>query len=431
MSVIRTYYRFIIAIFVIYIFSIPTSIFGQSSPLVESCGDGIREAECTLCHLVQIFNNVYIFSFGIISSILILIIIYVGFTFIIAQDNVQKRIEVIRSVKYLLLGIIIIFASFPIVNTVLVSFGYKDTIFQPFKSCLSVELATAPPIRPPAEEEKEEPSNTKSNYCTDTTDIKIPFSTGASGVCKGNCIQKEFVLELNIINNEFSKQSQGVTNSLVCDVYSHIQTEVYNSRIRVGGMDVEFTPEEKAKLQFIREELEHLQSACTEDDDFVGITPKLVITEINVYDEHASSCHKEGWCVDVVIDRPSRLFDKIDFEDKELEKIYNENMCQIASENNERIDYARFKCDGTNVGLELSIVDRYITALGESVYSSTGGECYIEYEDKAAENARRAINVLSGKGKNTGKHVSRITASHFSLYCPQYQQEDEKNRCNY
>ncbi|RJR30813.1 hypothetical protein C4569_04035 [Candidatus Parcubacteria bacterium] len=93
---------------------------GITDGLIIPCnciqGDG---SQCRFPEMIQVALNISQLILGIVGSLALLMFVYGGFMFIISQGNEQKVTSARQILSNAAIGIVIVFASWIIVNTVL------------------------------------------------------------------------------------------------------------------------------------------------------------------------------------------------------------------------------------------------------------------------------------------------------------------------
>lgn len=91
------------------------------------CG-GPGEATCSLCHLFQLFNNLIkeIFTW-VVPTIAVLMLVYGGTMLIFGGGKPETLNQAKGIITSVIIGILIIFAAWIIVNTVLKASGLIDS----------------------------------------------------------------------------------------------------------------------------------------------------------------------------------------------------------------------------------------------------------------------------------------------------------------
>lgn len=113
---------FFLSCLIIFSFSIVSSVFAQA---LVPCGlDGT--ANCTLCHLVIGFQNIYNYLLSILLVATTVVIVIAGVMYMVSSGN-KEIIEKAKSAfLYALTAIILALTAWLIINTTLHALGYKN-----------------------------------------------------------------------------------------------------------------------------------------------------------------------------------------------------------------------------------------------------------------------------------------------------------------
>lgn len=91
----------------------------------SSCRD---TGDCELSDFVSIFAGVYDIILGIVGSIALLMIVIGGVMFLISGGNQERVVQGKKIIVSSFIGLLIVFASYLIIRTVLTGLGYYDGI---------------------------------------------------------------------------------------------------------------------------------------------------------------------------------------------------------------------------------------------------------------------------------------------------------------
>lgn len=123
-----------------YVLSNLQVIYGEQEPVTTgglvSCGrrwddpsTPIREdAPCDLCHIIYLINLVLNYLMSFVGIVAILALILVGYLFITSAGDSQKRQDAKKRFKYVLVGFVIIFLAWLIVEFLFTVWGYLDPL---------------------------------------------------------------------------------------------------------------------------------------------------------------------------------------------------------------------------------------------------------------------------------------------------------------
>lgn len=86
--------------------------------------------DCTLNSVLQLANNLMGFFFKtVLPIILVVTIVYVGYSYITAGGNPSKRVKIGRLALNIVLGLLIMLCAWVVVQTILSVLGYHDDLF--------------------------------------------------------------------------------------------------------------------------------------------------------------------------------------------------------------------------------------------------------------------------------------------------------------
>ena len=112
---------------ILILFLIIFPVFTQAAGLVP-CGMGPEEDPCTFCHLFVLFSNVIQFiMFSFVPPVAVLMLVVGGIMYFFAGTSpsiLKTATSIMTSVG---IGLVIIFCSWIIINTVLVKNGIVNT----------------------------------------------------------------------------------------------------------------------------------------------------------------------------------------------------------------------------------------------------------------------------------------------------------------
>ncbi len=124
----------ILLILFVFIFSIPC--FASAGGLVP-CGRATdnpktpyhEDDPCTLCHFLILIDNIIdFFIFKLVPPIALLMITVAALMFIFSMDNPETISRAKRIISSVLIGMVIIYASYSLVGWFLVSIGLADWV---------------------------------------------------------------------------------------------------------------------------------------------------------------------------------------------------------------------------------------------------------------------------------------------------------------
>lgn len=111
---------------ILILFLIIFPVFVQAAGLVPCGGPG--EPVCTFCHLFVMFNNVIKFvMFNLVPPVAVLMLVVGGIMYFFAGTSPSALTSAKSIITSVAIGLMIIFCSWVIVNTVLVKSGIVNT----------------------------------------------------------------------------------------------------------------------------------------------------------------------------------------------------------------------------------------------------------------------------------------------------------------
>ncbi len=115
--------KIIILCLILAAIPVMTFAWNVGDPLVP-CGTIVKSTPCTLCHLYTLAQNIMGFlMWQVVPIIAIFAFSWAGFKILISGDNPGLRSEGFGIMKKTLVGILIVFSSWIIINEVLLFFG--------------------------------------------------------------------------------------------------------------------------------------------------------------------------------------------------------------------------------------------------------------------------------------------------------------------
>jgi hypothetical protein len=102
---------------------VPTIIFAADQLMVACGGNGQRA--CGICDLFQLINNIIkVVIIGLVPIIAALMIVIAGFKMVINQNNSDVLSESKKIILTTIIGVVLIYASYAIVNSIFAAMGY-------------------------------------------------------------------------------------------------------------------------------------------------------------------------------------------------------------------------------------------------------------------------------------------------------------------
>ncbi len=128
-------YFFVLGLFLFVLFSIPNISLASSGscslanpfdgPIVP-CGTKANPESCTLCHLLELFQNIFCFLYGILVTVALALITVSGVLYIVSAGAALKTLAK-NIITKTLTGFLIFLLSWLIVFSVLKASSWKDT----------------------------------------------------------------------------------------------------------------------------------------------------------------------------------------------------------------------------------------------------------------------------------------------------------------
>ncbi len=96
-------------------------VFGNMDFLrgIVPCGTSYAPQQCTVCHFFVLLQNIINFFLFIAAPLATLMAIYVAFLFIFSGGSPEKISDAKSKLGFLVWGVIIVFGSWLVINTVL------------------------------------------------------------------------------------------------------------------------------------------------------------------------------------------------------------------------------------------------------------------------------------------------------------------------
>lgn len=115
LNIFKAYQKLIIPLVVFSIICLPLLVLAQG--LVPHCG-GEGEPDCTLCHLLELAQNVLNFAIEMAFLIVVIFIVYGGLRWIFSGGKPENITTGQKLITNAIVGIVIILSAWLIVNTV-------------------------------------------------------------------------------------------------------------------------------------------------------------------------------------------------------------------------------------------------------------------------------------------------------------------------
>lgn len=132
-------------------------VYGKKTPMTTGglvpCGRDWNDprtawddtAPCNFCFLILMINNIANFLIIIASAIAILALIIVGLLFVTSAGNAERKTQAKTGLKYTLLGYVVMFIAWIIIDFFLIAFGYLDPLAGEW-NVVNCDLPTGSPI---------------------------------------------------------------------------------------------------------------------------------------------------------------------------------------------------------------------------------------------------------------------------------------------
>lgn len=96
----------------------------QAQTLLPKCA--LEDGNCGLCEIVQTGLNIFRWILGIVGGLALLLFVWHGFGWLMAGGNTEKVKKTADALKHTVIGILLILASWLIVNLVVVLLTFNQ-----------------------------------------------------------------------------------------------------------------------------------------------------------------------------------------------------------------------------------------------------------------------------------------------------------------
>ena len=115
---------FFLACLLVFSFSIVSSVFAQA---LVPCGIGLGKADCTLCHLVIGFKNIYDYLlYVVLFPATVLVIVIAGIMYMVSSGNKGLIEKAKTAFTYALAALVLALTAWLLINATLHALGYKN-----------------------------------------------------------------------------------------------------------------------------------------------------------------------------------------------------------------------------------------------------------------------------------------------------------------